>query len=117
MLYDVHCHIIDDDPSQYPLISQLKTQRLCLMGTCPSDWPSVRDMAKQYPEKIQPAFGFHPWFAERDATPPPTTTTNKASSSSSSEHDIWWLPLLRNYLTEHPNAIVGEIGKMPRNKT
>lgn len=77
------------------------------MSTCPNDWPAVRDMANQYSEKIQPAFGLHPWFAERDAT-----TTAADPLSSSSEHGLWWLPLLRNYLTECPNAIVGEIGKM-----
>ncbi|RKP26420.1 TatD family [Syncephalis pseudoplumigaleata] len=108
-LYDAHCHIVDDAPEQYPLVDELQTRRLCLMGTRPRDWPAVRRLAQQYPHKIQPAFGLHPWYAEQDASPP---------APRSGESGLWWLPMLRAYLADCPEAIVGEIGldKVARDK-
>ncbi|KAI9593148.1 hypothetical protein BDF19DRAFT_449636 [Syncephalis fuscata] len=112
-LYDVHCHIIDDDPTNYALVGQLQTQRLCLMGTRPSDWQKVSTMACNYPDKIRPAFGLHPWFAERDALPPLSSTSSSSSSpkaATETDNDPWWLASLRSFLTTFPHAIVGEIG-------
>lgn len=89
-LTDAHCHIIETFVPGKPL--EVITQRLLVMGTQPKDWTSVKQIALEFPNRIQPAFGIHPWFAEKVLDIP--------SALSS----------LEDYLKEFPTALVGEIG-------
>ncbi|KAJ7161295.1 TatD DNase family Scn1 [Mycena crocata] len=58
---DVHSH-----PTDAPSISAESMERLeisvCAMSTHKGDQSLVRDLALQYPNKIIPCFGYHPWF-------------------------------------------------------
>ncbi|KAF8336460.1 uncharacterized protein EI90DRAFT_3144694 [Cantharellus anzutake] len=60
-LVDVHCHptdtqIIDEDIDALPL-------RLCAMASRDSDQQLVADLARKWPHKIIPCFGWHPWVS------------------------------------------------------
>ncbi|TPX60486.1 hypothetical protein SpCBS45565_g07500 [Spizellomyces sp. 'palustris'] len=93
---DVHCHPVDT-PEHVHLLPALATRRLFVMGTRPDDWAFVSSVANNYPEKVIPAFGIHPWFAHRTDGPPKL------------EETAAWRNL-REHLVAHPHALVGEIG-------
>ncbi|KAF7303168.1 TatD DNase family Scn1 [Mycena kentingensis (nom. inval.)] len=42
---------------------QQLAHRVCAMSTNHQDQRLVRELAQKYPEKIIPAFGYHPWFS------------------------------------------------------
>lgn len=60
-LYDAHCHPTDT-PSTLGLVGSLRCAGLCAMATREEDQDRVADLARQFPEKVIPCFGFHPWF-------------------------------------------------------
>ncbi|KAJ3763123.1 hypothetical protein EV360DRAFT_34176 [Lentinula raphanica] len=61
-LVDVHCH-----PTDAPLISSESMHNLditiCAMSSKASDQRLVYKLAKSYPQKVVPCFGYHPWFS------------------------------------------------------
>ncbi|VVT55411.1 uncharacterized protein SAPINGB_P004583 [Magnusiomyces paraingens] len=61
-IYDVHCHPTDS-PASLEYIPSMVTTKLVVMSTCLKDMPCVESLYKQYPEKVVPAFGFHPWYS------------------------------------------------------
>ncbi|THH30530.1 hypothetical protein EUX98_g3650 [Antrodiella citrinella] len=110
--------------------------RVCAMSTRPSDQALVRDLAQRYPDKVVPAFGYHPWFSHwiSTSTEPEGTQISKEahyrslllSQSSSPEHRaafdrlLPYLPdptplhdiltSLRADLLAFPHAMLGEVG-------
>lgn len=134
-LYDAHCHPTDT-PSCLDLIPTMKTKKLVCMSTSHKDMSCVEMLANSYPEKIIPAFGFHPWFTYQIYN---DTTENKGFGSLSenksthkylhyrkvispepSDDFIESLPDLiplsfvvneiESRLLKYPHAIVGECG-------
>ncbi|KAI8927518.1 hypothetical protein BC831DRAFT_392205, partial [Entophlyctis helioformis] len=128
---DVHCHVIET-PTTLDRIADLPVQRLIVMGTQPDDWHLVEETLARFPGRIVPAFGVHPWHAER-ALPPHAAWAASAPGvgelASGDEVDdkgngardtppdglngsaaSAWLARLRSLLKTYPQAIVGEIG-------
>ncbi|KAI9225935.1 MAG: hypothetical protein DHS80DRAFT_19515 [Piptocephalis tieghemiana] len=95
LLFDVHCHV-HDAPEKLEALENLATQKLALMGTRPENWGIVAHQAQTHPTRVHPAFGIHPWYAHL--------------FHEGSEEKKGWEKDLRRSLSEHPAAIVGEIG-------
>ncbi|MDZ4405254.1 TatD family hydrolase [Prosthecobacter sp.] len=94
MLYDAHNHLQDErlDPWRDQIIATLPQSGLAEMivnGSCEEDWPAVAKLAHNH-TWIRPAFGLHPWYVKK--------------------RTARWLEILRQYLLDQPNAVVGEIG-------
>lgn len=77
---DAHTHINAPKTAEKRIIN----------GTSPEDWESLALLAEQYPDKVVPAFGLHPWYI-RDVPAD-------------------WLDILHDLLIKFPHALVGEIG-------
>lgn len=107
MFFDTHCHIVDtlqdgdskaDGPSE-ALPDSLHA--LVLMSTKPEDWPLVANLvASESGQRYMPAFGIHPWKAERYLSAGTLATEQL-------ERDV---KAMEAALREHPTALVGEIG-------
>lgn len=83
-MIDAHCHV----PAAGPIHAD-GVERIVLNGTHPDDWSRVLGLAAT-DGRITPFLGLHPWHVHR--APP------------------GWLALLRELLTAHPDAGVGECG-------
>ena len=83
---DAHTHL----SCYLPLEEQDFCFPACVCATCPSDWKDVAKLARQFPGKIIPSFGIHPWYID--------------DSSQNSLAD------LSSLLNAFPQAGVGEIG-------
>lgn len=63
-LVDVHCH-----PTDVPSIASSTIESLpctlCAMSTQEGDQSKVAALARARPDRIVPAFGYHPWWAHR----------------------------------------------------
>lgn len=53
---DAHCHPTDS-PDTLDRLETSLTRQFFAMGTRPEDWPEVDKIAKQWPQKVIPAFG------------------------------------------------------------
>lgn len=74
-IVDVHCH-----PTDYPITREDTKKlhiRICTMASRQSDQKLVADFAREYPDKVIPAFGYHPWFSHL-VTLKPIEKTNEA---------------------------------------
>ncbi|YCM45489.1 TatD family hydrolase [Verrucomicrobiaceae bacterium 227] len=94
-MIDVHNHLQDPRLSNQraELISEMKVAGItaCVVnGTSEDDWPAVAALAAEYPGFVIPSFGVHPW---------------KVAQRSEN-----WLSKLRDILTGHPHAPIGECG-------
>ncbi|KIJ22014.1 hypothetical protein PAXINDRAFT_173990 [Paxillus involutus ATCC 200175] len=58
---DVHCHPTDSVATTEAMNNLSIT--ICAMSSRQADQLLVRDLAKVYPEKVFPCFGYHPWFS------------------------------------------------------
>ena len=92
---DAHNHLQDERlaPHLPAVIESLRTagvERCVVNGTCEDDWPRVAELARAHPGLILPSFGLHPWRTEGRSPD--------------------WLETLEHYLTEFPEAGVGECG-------
>src|SRR6266404_667477 len=63
-LVDVHCHPTDAPSVTASSIESLPCT-LCAMSTRAEDQSKVAALARAHPERIVPAFGYHPWWAHR----------------------------------------------------
>ena len=129
-LCDAHCHP-HDDLKNLNLISELKTGHVTIMGVRQDDWQTVAKVAeecnKTTSKKCIPSFGVHPWFSHFLMTRTESKEEHYKRILKSSkvdelqdiisslleletyEYDAWYSNL-RNYLLQHPEAIVGEVG-------
>lgn len=101
LLVDVHCHLVDHFLDALKTPSACKTtqthadvEKMLLMSTKPGDWSNMGDICAGFPETVVPSFGIHPWRA--------STVDEDAFERT--------FALMSKYLSEHKNAIVGEIG-------
>ncbi|KAI9448844.1 TatD DNase family Scn1 [Russula earlei] len=72
-IVDVHCH-----PQVAPSIAASTIEALpctlCAMSTQREDQPKVAALARARPDRIVPAFGYHPWWAHRISLNVPART-------------------------------------------
>ncbi|PSR71090.1 hypothetical protein PHLCEN_2v13059 [Hermanssonia centrifuga] len=125
---DVHCHPTDSRIS--PEVMDSLPIRICAMATRGNDQALVRNLAKEYPEKVIPCFGYHPWFSHWIAVDSVSKEEHYRSlflgPSSKAEHTTAFerlLPYLpeptllddiisevRENLSAFPDAMLGEVG-------
>jgi TatD DNase family protein len=92
--YDAHNHLQDERLSQHleSIAAQLPAQglqRAVVAGSGEEDWSIVSALAQRYPW-VLPSFGVHPWYV--------------------GEQSGHWLEGLQHWLTQHPEAGIGEAG-------
>lgn len=91
-LHDSHNHLQRfADPAR--IVAEMKAAGIasCVVnGTSEGDWEEVAKLAVEFPGFVLPAFGLHPWWAD------------KRSGK--------WLEILRGLLERFPNAALGECG-------
>lgn len=128
-MFDAHCHPTDS-PASLNTIPRMKTKQLVCMSTNSRDLEKVAQLATEYPDRVVPAFGYHPWFSHwiYDDTADTfsaqlfsKTTHYKSTITPEPAHDFIDklpepLPLskvlntIEYYLEKFPNALVGECG-------
>lgn len=94
-LYDAHNHLQDErfGGRQAELIEEARAAgvaRMVVNGSSAEDWPAVAELARRFPDIVQPSFGAHPWYIH--------------------EQPGDWVHRLEDALHEFPRAGVGEIG-------
>ncbi len=94
-LYDAHNHLQDDrfGGRQEMLIKEARAAgvaRMVVNGSGVEDWPAVAELARRFPDIVQPSFGVHPWYIHKQPSD--------------------WFQQLERYLHTFPRAGVGEIG-------
>ena len=88
-IIDTHIHLQDFNPDFTPLLlNSPMVKTLVLASASAKDFPLISKLYNTSPQKIIPAFGFHPWQAN-------------------SPYD---LESLKSYLFSTPTSIIGEIG-------
>lgn len=130
-LYDAHCHPTDT-PTTLPYLQHTKITGLALQSTRFSDQDHVSRAATDYPDKVVPAFGYHPWFSHyiyddsseklQGLSGDQLKTAHYAAALQPTPPEAFCLGLpdpaplsavlaaLREKLGKHPAALVGEIG-------
>lgn len=86
---DAHAHL-PKSPADDAALSVPAEAKILLNATRAEDFPRIAALAEKFPENIVPAFGIHPWFAE--------------------EWSRNVKLLLRKYISDTPNATIGEVG-------
>lgn len=128
-LCDAHCHP-HDDLENLSVIARLKTAHLTVMGVRQDDWGTVsRVCSGENKYKCVPCFGVHPWFTYRVKAPNQSELQGKEAFYDAVlqaripeektemikqlpppvEFDAWYSEL-REYLRNHRQALVGEVG-------
>ncbi|CAI2185417.1 4322_t:CDS:2 [Funneliformis geosporum] len=129
---DAHTHA-HDDVENLEKIGNLKTNKVCLMGTRLEDLDVVSKLATDFQEKVIPCFGFHPWFCHllsledepseskdhyrtilKDIGPKVPSRSNYLEEfintlPSPTSFNTWYSKL-ENLLKTHPNSLLGEVG-------
>jgi TatD DNase family protein len=91
---DAHLHLQADGLFErvgevMALCAEIGIERMVVNGTRESDWERVAELAREYPGRVLPSFGLHPWYV------------NEASAD--------WRDRLVGYLDAMPSG-VGEVG-------
>lgn len=120
-LVDVHCHPTDTDVSASAMAELPIT--MCSMSSSTKDQTLVAQLARDWPDKVVPAFGYHPWFVHQfsiETSKPLNKEEHYASLFAGQNYMVTDLPdpillsnilaELRRNLLEFPMAMVGEIG-------
>ena len=67
--YDVHCHLQDHRLTPFePVWHAMRRAGVAMAvtnATSEQDWEAVANLAQRHPAEILPAWGVHPWFADR----------------------------------------------------
>ena len=85
-MFDSHCHLLEASKD-----TKESKNKFILMSTRVSEWEQVKSLYRDFPERVVPAFGIHPWRAHQQS--------NRDFSEK----------LVEN-LKSIPTSIVGEIG-------
>lgn len=86
---DTHVHLQDFSADFAPAVfKNREAKRLVLVSAQKEDFFKIAELLDTYPDKLQGAFGVHPWYWREEAP----------------------LEMLRTYLKKFPQALVGEIG-------
>ena len=108
-------------------LENLKTAGLCIMATSIKDQENVSETALNYPDKIIPCFGFHPWFvhaiyddSQHQTVPDKAEHYRSVIRPEPDQAFIDGMPelqplsqhvaSLRKHLEQHKQAMVGEVG-------
>ena len=135
---DVHCHPTDA-PSGVPTESMERLQiSICAMSTMQFDQEKVKALASKYPDRVTPAFGYHPWFSHWISTEASLVGDQSLSNKERHYKNLFLPPrsdpalmqelmkllphlpepvllasildTLKDNLSRFPNAMVGEVG-------
>lgn len=86
---DTHIHLQDFKPDfAPPVLQHAAVKKLVLVSAKEDDYEKIAELMRAYPEKINGAFGVHPWYAQEE----------------------FHIEILREKLKQFPKALVGEIG-------
>lgn len=91
--FDTHIHIQDFKQSAAETIKLLQQQginRCVCVSAMEADWEKVAALYEQFPQTVVPAFGIHPWYAEKIS--------------------FGWRHRLQKLLQRFPTALIGECG-------
>ncbi|KIK87032.1 hypothetical protein PAXRUDRAFT_831866 [Paxillus rubicundulus Ve08.2h10] len=123
---DVHCHPTDSVATTEAMDNLSIT--ICAMSSRQADQLLVRDLAKAYPEKVFPCFGYHPWFSHWISLKSYSSREEhyrRLFSPSHAQQEIFGRLLpqlpdpvsladvlvdLRQNLSAFPHAMLGEVG-------
>jgi Tat protein secretion system quality control protein TatD with DNase activity len=124
-VHDAHCHPTDTMDATASIPS-MKAGKLAIMGTHTHDQQLVAQLARSYPDRIAPSFGYHPWFSHMIYDDSQKEEVNAEEHYSSvltpvpDKEFMEKLPPPRKLseiiaeicenLEEFPKAMVGEIG-------
>lgn len=123
MLTDGHCHVTDH-PETLSCIGEYEL-RMVAMSTRFDDLELVSSTASEFPGKVVPAFGLHPWYSHLVKTDRSLTKIEHYQSvleppPGEGDPVLERLPepvlladhidRLESLLNAHPNALVGEVG-------
>jgi Tat protein secretion system quality control protein TatD with DNase activity len=136
---DVHCHPTDaQDGVPTKSMEQLQI-KICAMSTTHLDQEKVKTLANEFPDKVTPAFGHHPWFSHWISTERSLSSVDDSISEKERHYRSLFLPqnsnpslklefmdllshlpdpipltaiinTLRDDLLTLPNAMLGEVG-------
>ncbi|KAL1740669.1 hypothetical protein HDZ31DRAFT_67715 [Schizophyllum fasciatum] len=81
-IVDVHCHPTDS-PIPHALLAQ-PGHTICAMATRRADQARVAALARAYPKRVVPAFGYHPWFSHHISVPPATDPAAMGDAAATS---------------------------------
>lgn len=70
--------------------AEVGVEKLVCVSVVEEDWEKIAALYEEFPNKIIPAFGLHPWYV------------NEAKTG--------WKERLEEYLVKYPNALLGETG-------
>ncbi|OLY78136.1 Cut9-interacting protein scn1 [Smittium mucronatum] len=109
--FDVHTHfqLHEDQECSRKLLSNVSMEGFGLMGTNYKDWEVVKKLALEFPTKIVPGFGIHPFSVNAILLADPVDNPNEIGPRPN-PIPFDWEKDLENLLCEFPNSIVGEIG-------
>ncbi|WFD27564.1 Cut9-interacting protein scn1 [Malassezia nana] len=126
---DAHCHPTEevragrDEDEWVQAAGDVPLDKMCLMSTDTWDQRLVARAASAWPDKVVPAFGFHPWFVHTLSLVHPAPPADEHYMALLGPHAAELLPALpapqsledamaqlEAYLVAHPNALVGEVG-------
>ncbi|RIA94441.1 TatD family [Glomus cerebriforme] len=128
---DAHTHA-HDDLEHLEEIGNLKTNKVCLMGTRLEDLDVVSKLATDFQVKVIPCFGFHPWFCHllslenepeskfhyqtilKDIGPKDPSRSNYLEEFIDTlplpkPFNVWYSKL-ENLFETYPNSLLGEVG-------
>ncbi|KAH9178653.1 TatD DNase family Scn1 [Lactarius sanguifluus] len=113
-LVDVHCHPTDAPSITASSIESLPCT-LCAMSTQAGDQSKVAALARAHPDRVVPAFGYHPWWTHRISLSAPAGSLEAAFTRllPALPPPILLADVLadvRAHLTEFPSAMLGEVG-------
>ena len=92
--FDTHIHLTDfaniEPTSLLERLKKANIEKCICVSSQPDDWEKTAFFARSFPLMVTPAFGLHPWYADR-------FNTSVARQ-------------LENYVKEFPTAFIGECG-------
>ncbi|KAK7204760.1 hypothetical protein BZA70DRAFT_183910 [Myxozyma melibiosi] len=124
-IYDAHCHPTDNYKRLPRGLQQMRASKLTIMATRLDDQEKVHEAASQFPDRIVPSFGYHPWFTHLLYTSQqaPTSKYDHYRAILFPEPPEEFLDLLpdpvslESFITQlttnvkrHPHALIGEVG-------